>query len=88
MYHVYLLRSKISYRKFYIGFTSRKINERIKDHNYGAVGATKLYRPWSLIYLETYVSESDARKREKMLKQYGSSLGQLKKRLFDTLNKD
>jgi len=82
MYHVYLLRSNT---RFYIGFTSRRINERVKDHNYGKVKSTRFNRPWKLIYLETYASESDARKRERMLKHYGSSWGHLKKRLFDTL---
>nr|AQS29729.1 hypothetical protein [uncultured bacterium] len=64
MYHVYLLRSNTYNKRLYIGFTSRKINERIKDHNYGKVNATRLHRPWKLIYLETYVSESDARERK------------------------
>ena len=58
---------------------------RLKDHNYGIVSSTKLYKPWKLIYCEVYVSEDDARNRERLLKQYGSSWGHLKKRLSNTL---
>jgi len=57
----------------------------LQDHNYGSVDATRKYRPWKLIYCEVYKSEKDARNRERMLKQYGSSWGHLKKRLNNTL---
>ena len=36
---------------------------------------------WKLIYYEAYVSESDARERERKLKQYGAGRGHLKKRI-------
>jgi len=85
MYCVYILKSEIFTRKLYIGFTSRKISSRLLEHNQGKVDFTKQYKPWRLIYCEVYLSEKDARAREKMLKQYGSSWGHLKKRLNDTL---
>ena len=85
MYCVYILQSELNVKKLYIGFTARKMILRLKDHNYGGVGATEKHRPWKLIYCEVYSNEKDARNRERMLKQYGSSWGHLKKRLINTL---
>ncbi len=36
---------------------------------------------WKLVYYEAYLSESDARKRERMLKQNGNSKRHLLKRV-------
>lgn len=85
MYCVYLLQSKTNPTKTYIGFTGRKMKDRLGDHNYGKVRATKQYLPWKLIYCEVYLSEKDARMRERKLKQYGGAWRNLKKRLEDTL---
>ena len=40
---------------------------------------------YKLIYYEACPSKKDARARERKLKQYGSTLGHLKKRLSNTL---
>ena len=42
---------------------------------------TKEHIGWKLVYYEAYVSESDARERERKLKQYGAGRGHLKKRI-------
>ena len=39
-----------------------------------------------LIYYESYLSEKDARKRERDLKKYGSALGHLKKRIYNSFH--
>ena len=40
---------------------------------------------YKLAYYEAYFSEKDAQEREQKLKQYGTTLGHLKKRLTNTL---
>ena len=63
----------------YIGWTQnlkRKYAEH-KDKN----------KNQNLIYYEAYISKEDAQLREMQLKQYGSSLGHLKKRLKNSLRK-
>ena len=52
----------------------------MKQHKRDKIG----YR---LIYYEAYLTEKDARERERQLKKYGSSLEHLKKRLSNTLAK-
>ena len=82
MYYVYLLKNK--FNKIYIGYTT-DLRKRIQDHNYGRTKSTKRTRPWKLIYYESYLSEEDAKLRERTLKNYGSTLGQLKKRLAQSM---
>jgi putative endonuclease len=53
----------------YIGF-STDLRQRFHDHNGGNVKATKGYRPWKLVYYEAFLDETDARRREKQLKQH------------------
>lgn len=68
MYYVYALKSLIN-SDIYIGF-SDDLRQRFGDHNKGKVKSTKAYRPWKLVYYEAYLNESDARKREKQLKEH------------------
>lgn len=58
MFHyLYILRSE-KYNKFYIGFTSRKLNIRLEEHNSGKVSFTSRYLPWKLVYFEGYLTEA------------------------------
>jgi len=45
----------------------------------------KLRRPIKLVYYEAYLSEKDAKAREKSLKNYGNVLNGLKQRIQDSL---
>lgn len=83
MYYVYLIKNR--YSEIYVG-CSADLRKRFKDHNYGRVTSTKLKRPWKLAYYEAYISKKDAILREKTLKNYGSTLGQLKKRISNSLS--
>ncbi|MCB9257368.1 MAG: GIY-YIG nuclease family protein [Chitinophagales bacterium] len=66
-YQVYVLHST-TYSKIYIGYTSN-LNQRIKSHNFLAKkGYTVKYRPWSLIYHESFEEKKQAIKRERALK--------------------
>jgi putative endonuclease len=68
MYYVYILKSEKNHR-YYIGCTSN-IKRRIDDHNKGKVSSTKAFVPWSLVYIENYISKSEAYKRERKIKSY------------------
>ena len=83
MFYVYVLNSK-KYKELYIGSTN-DLKKRIVEHNTGKVKSTKNKRPYDIIYYEAYKTESDARRREKMLKLRGQARNQLKLRLKDTL---
>ena len=85
MYYVYLLKSKKN-ASLYIGYT-KNIEERLKSHNNGVVGYTSKYKPWELIYYESFLSLEDAKRREKNLKYFGKTYGQLKSRIKNSLDK-
>tara|TARA_B100000959_G_scaffold282841_1_gene350212 strand:- start:276 stop:557 length:282 start_codon:yes stop_codon:yes gene_type:complete len=66
MFYVYILHSEND-GQLYTGFTDN-LKTRVKKHKDGFVKATKHRRPLSLIYYESYIDESDAKRREKYLK--------------------
>ena len=67
MFIVYVLYSE-KHNKIYIGYTSN-IEQRLLSHNeLGTKGYTLRYRPWKLIYTESFLLKLDAMKREKQLK--------------------
>lgn len=82
MYYVYLLFSQKD-RQFYIGYTNN-LERRMKEHFEGKTPSTKNRLPVVLIYHETYLKWSDAKRREKYLKG-GNGHRQLKIQLQDIL---
>ncbi len=54
--------------KRYVGFTSKKPEERLKEHNKGDNAWTSQNRPLELIYSEIYETKTKAIKRERFLK--------------------
>jgi putative endonuclease len=78
MYYVYLLRD--INKKLYIGYSSN-LRRRMAEHNNQKVYTTKRMHGPKLIYYEAYISENQAKIREKKLKQFGSSYKGLMKRL-------
>lgn len=83
MFYVYILKSK-KCDELYIGSTN-DLKRRLSEHSSGKIESTMLKRPYKLLYYEAYAAESDARRREKMLKLRGQARQQLKLRLLDTL---
>ena len=65
MYYVYVLMNEKG--NLYIGFT-KDLRKRVKKHNSKGSNYTSKYEEWKLVYYEAYVSEKDARIREKRLK--------------------
>ena len=51
----------------YVGLTG-DIERRLKEHNNGENRSTKAYKPFVLIYTETFQTRVDAREKEKFLK--------------------
>lgn len=64
MFYVYLLQSK---DRLYVGSTN-DLKRRLKEHNAGQNISTKPYLPWTLIFYEAYMVQSDALRRENYLK--------------------
>ena len=65
MFYVYILI--LSNKQLYTGYTS-DLKRRVKEHKCGKVKFTSKRLPVKLIYYEAYISQIDARKREKYLK--------------------
>ena len=84
MFYVYLLKSQ-KFEELYIGSTN-DLRKRLTEHNRGKVFSTKRKMPYKLLYYEAYSEESDARRRESMLKLHGQARNQLKLRLKNSLN--
>jgi len=83
MYYVYVLKSEKD-ENLYVGSTN-DLRRRLSDHNLGTVKSTKSRKPFTLRYYEAYYSENDARGRESSLKKDGKALGQLKKRIYESI---
>ncbi len=67
MFKVYVLYS-VNFDKIYIGYTS-DIEQRLLSHNeFATKGYTLRFRPWELLYTESYEIKKDAMRREKALK--------------------
>ena len=78
MFYVYILKDQNG--KLYIGYTN-DLQRRIAEHNRQKVYTSKRMSSPRLIYYEAYLDKDMAFGREKKLKQYGSSLVGLLKRL-------
>jgi putative endonuclease len=66
MYYTYILRSEIN-GHLYKGSTDN-IETRVEQHNAGMVNYTSKYRPWKLVYFETFQTRSEAMARERFFK--------------------
>lgn len=83
MFYVYILKSK-SDGKLYIGYTN-DLKRRVEEHTKGLNVSTKYRLPLKLVYYESYVSQADAKDREKMLKTSSGAYTALKRRIMDSL---
>ena len=67
MFYVYVLKS-LRNNKRYIGYTSKDVTIRLKEHNTGWNKFTSLNSPFTLIYSEILTEKTLAIRREKFLK--------------------
>jgi len=84
MYFVYILKSKVD-GNLYVGSTNN-LKKRLSEHNHGINKSTRYRIPLVLVYYEAYITEADARMREKKLKQFKNSYGELKKRIINSID--
>jgi len=66
MFYIYILQS-LKNGSWYIGYTT-DLKKRLSEHNNGKSLATKPFRPYKLIFYETFLNRIDAKNREKYLK--------------------
>ena len=77
---VYIIQHDV-FGRLYIG-TTTNLEQRLEAHNSGLNKSTKIKSgSWVLVYAEAYRSRDDAIRRERMLKQHGSSKKELLKRI-------
>jgi len=67
MCFVYVLRSKKN-NKRYIGYTSRDIQKRLREHNLGSNKWTQHNGPFELVYADELLDERTAKEFEKFFK--------------------
>ena len=70
-YTVYVLYSKKD-KELYVGCTNN-LDNRLKSHQSGHIGATRHRRPLELIYKEQFNAKTDAFNRERFLKSLWGS---------------
>ena len=68
---VYILYSTFK-SKYYIGFTSDDINERLRRHNTNHRGFTGGIGDWIIVYTEQFSTKQEAMQREKQIKNWKS----------------
>lgn len=61
------------------------MGKRLDEHHKGKVFSTEGFLEFNLVYYEAYISERDARIREKRLKYFGKAYQELKKRIIGSL---
>jgi putative endonuclease len=66
MHYAYVIYSP-SFSRFYKGHCNN-LGTKLSGHNSGNTISTKKYRPWQLVYFESYNSLEEAIKREKYFK--------------------
>ena len=66
MYHVYVLRSETTGRR-YVG-SCQDVAVRLRQHNSGESKSTKHGMPWHLVYAESFATRSEACQRERYFK--------------------
>ena len=86
MFYVYAILSQKVGNWLYIGY-SDNLKRRFEEHNKGLVKSTRAYRPLRLVYYEAYISELDARRRERAIKFASQQKEILKKQIQDSLAK-
>jgi len=84
MYFVYILFS-VKDKKLYVGYT-KDLKRRYQEHLIGKNISTRNRLPVKLIYYEAYLTEQEAKRREKYLKG-GNGRASIKRQLDLTLIK-
>jgi putative endonuclease len=73
--------------KYYVGYTSKIIHERIRKHNTNHKGFTGGNGDWKIMFTELFSAKSDALKREKQIKAW-KSRKMIEKLIADSVHPD
>ena len=65
-YYAYVIYSE-SHQRFYKGHCEN-LDTRLKEHNLGKTKSNKAFRPWKIVYFETFATREEAINREKYFK--------------------
>ena len=68
MFYTYVLESSVD-RRLYIG-SVQDVERRLARHNAGTVPATRFRRPLTLVGFESFITRSEAFRRERQLKSW------------------
>ncbi len=82
MFTIYILKYRDG--NHYIGFTSKLLSERLKEHLNGSNRSTKFKGTFKLVYFEKYEQQSIALAREQFFKT-GDGRKVLKNKLADNI---
>ncbi len=66
MYQVYIFLNEAKTRT-YTG-VANDVNKRLAEHNSGKVKSSRPYRPYKIVYTESFATLSEARQKEKFYK--------------------
>src|SRR4030066_1771522 len=77
MHYFYVIRNE--QKELYYGYSSN-LRKRFFEHNNGVSFSTKSHA-WKPVFNEAYLSEGDAREREKQIKRFGQAWAQLRRRI-------
>ena len=66
MYKVYAIKS-LDHSYIYVGLTA-SLERRLQEHNLGRNKSTKPYKPFKIIFTESFKTRKEARIKEKYLK--------------------
>ncbi|MBM3206694.1 MAG: GIY-YIG nuclease family protein [Candidatus Staskawiczbacteria bacterium] len=70
MFYFYILKSEKT-NQYYIGSTEN-FDNRLKKHNLGMVKSTKSSKPWKMVFIQNFLTFSEARKMEVKVKKWKS----------------
>jgi len=68
---VYIIYSK-SIQRFYIGYTSERIEDRLRRHNSNHTGYTGKASDWTIVYTEEVLDKKEALQLETKIKGRGA----------------
>ena len=71
MFYVYILYSQ-QLNKYYIGYTSGSVTDRLKKHLHQHKGFTAAANDWCIVHVEEFTNKSVAMQREKQIKRWKS----------------
>ncbi len=73
MYKLYILHSALLNR-YYIGYTSGEILNRLEKHLSNHTGFTSKAKDWRIVYFELFQTKEEAMKREREIKAWKSKI--------------